>query len=359
MYFDSKCNCSCMPDINKNDEAFPPQHQNRQPGFEYVMNPQPVSECGKTCRKLEHKVALITGGDSGIGRAVAYDFVKEGACVAIVYYDEELDAKETAERIRGLGGKSLLMRGDLKDKSFARYCVDKTVSYFGNLDILVNNHAVQYVQRSILDISQEQLECTFRTNVFSFFYLIQSALPYMGEGSSIINTTSVTAYQGNKDLIDYSATKGAIVALTRSLSLSLADKGIRVNGVSPGPIEQEIAELDDEEKSMFLEELGLEESGLEKLIKASYSLLGLISYLTSGEDETRAWTIKKGTKAPQAAGKIHTDFERGFIRAEVVNYQDLLDCGSLAAAKEKGLVGLEGKEYVVKDGDVILFRFNV
>ena len=124
-------------------------------------------------------------------------------------------------------------------------------------------------------------------------------------------------------------------------------------------IEQEIAELDEEEKAMFLEELGLKESGLEKLIKASYSLLGLISYLTSGEDETRAWTIKKGTKAPQAAGKIHTDFERGFIRAEVVNYQDLLDCGSLAAAKEKGLVGLEGKEYIVKDGDVIHFRFNV
>ncbi len=124
-------------------------------------------------------------------------------------------------------------------------------------------------------------------------------------------------------------------------------------------IEQEIAELDEEEKAMFLEELGLKESGLEKLIKASYSLLGLISYLTSGEDETRAWTIKKGTKAPQAAGKIHSDFERGFIRAEVVNYQDLLDCGSLAAAKEKGLVGLEGKEYIVKDGDVILFRFNV
>lgn len=124
-------------------------------------------------------------------------------------------------------------------------------------------------------------------------------------------------------------------------------------------IEQEIAELDEDEKAMFLEELGLAESGLEKLIAASYSLLGLISYLTAGEDETRAWTIKKGTKAPQAAGKIHTDFERGFIRAEVVNYQDLLDCGSLAAAKEKGIVGLEGKEYVVQDGDVILFRFNV
>ncbi len=124
-------------------------------------------------------------------------------------------------------------------------------------------------------------------------------------------------------------------------------------------IEQEIAELDDEEKSMFLEDLGLKESGLEKLIKASYSLLGLISYLTAGEDETRAWTIVRGTKAPQAAGKIHTDFERGFIRAEVVNYQDLLDCKSLSAAKEKGIVGLEGKDYVVKDGDVILFRFNV
>ena len=124
-------------------------------------------------------------------------------------------------------------------------------------------------------------------------------------------------------------------------------------------IEQEIAELDDDEKAMFLEDLGLEQSGLEKLIKASYSLLGLLSYLTAGEDETRAWTIKKGTKAPQAAGKIHTDFERGFIRAEVVNYKDLLECGSLAAAREKGLVGLEGKEYVVQDGDVILFRFNV
>ena len=124
-------------------------------------------------------------------------------------------------------------------------------------------------------------------------------------------------------------------------------------------IEQEIAELDDEEKKMFLEDLGLSESGLEKLISASYSLLGLISYLTAGEQETRAWTIKKGTKAPQAAGKIHSDFERGFIRAEVVNYQDLLDAGSYAAAKEKGQVGLEGKDYVVKDGDVILFRFNV
>ena len=124
-------------------------------------------------------------------------------------------------------------------------------------------------------------------------------------------------------------------------------------------IEEEISELEEDEKAMFLEDLGLKESGLEKLIRASYDLLGLMSYLTAGETETRAWTIKKGTKAPQAAGKIHSDFERGFIRAEVVNYKDLLDCGSLSAAKEKGLEGLEGKEYVVQDGDVILFRFNV
>lgn len=216
--------------------SFPPQHQNRQPGYEYLMNPRPISECGKTCRKLENKVSLITGGDSGIGRSIAYDFVKEGADVVIVYYDEEKDASETAERIKQLGGKCLLMKGDLKNPEFAKSCVDKTIERFGKLDILVNNHAVQFVQRSILDISHEQLEFTFRNNVFSFFYLIQYALPYMKKGGCIINTTSVTAYQGNKDLIDYSSTKGAIVALTRSLSLSLAEKGIRVNAVAPGPI---------------------------------------------------------------------------------------------------------------------------
>ncbi len=228
--------CDCMTEWSREHQAFPPQHQDRQPGFEYVMDPLPVSECGKRCRKLENKVALITGGDSGIGRAVAYDFVKEGASVALVYYDEERDASETAERIEQLGGRSLLMRGDLKEACFVKYCVEKTVECFGQLDILVNNHAVQFIQRSILDISHEQLELTFRNNVFSFFYLIQYALPYMKRGGSIINTTSVTAYEGNKDLIDYSATKGAIAALTKSLSLSLVEKGIRVNGVAPGPI---------------------------------------------------------------------------------------------------------------------------
>lgn len=230
-------NKDCTCGYNGKDlNAFPPQHQKEQPGLEYLMNPLPVSECGKKCGKLEGKAALITGGDSGIGRAVAYDFVKEGASVVIVYYNEERDAKDTEKRISQMGGKCLLLCGDLKNPDFSKYCVEKTIECFGRLDILVNNHAVQYISRSILDISHEQLEFVFKNNVFSFFYLIQYALPYLKKGGSIINTTSVTAYQGNKDLIDYSAAKGAIVTLTRSLSLSLAEQGIRVNAVAPGPI---------------------------------------------------------------------------------------------------------------------------
>ena len=159
---------------------------------------------------------------------------------------------------------------------------------------------------------------------------------------------------GEEDLADDGASNGYVEAVRKYAKESNSEVFVIC-----AQIEQEIAELDDDEKQMFLEDLGLKESGLEKLIKASYSLLGLLSFLTAGETETRAWTIKKGTKAPQAAGKIHSDFERGFIRAEVVNYQDLLDCGTYAAAKEKGLVRLEGKDYVVKDGDVVLFRFNV
>lgn len=217
-------------------DPFPPQHQDRLPGLEYIMEPRPQAEGSRPCRRLEGKVALITGGDSGIGRAVAYDFVKAGAAVALVYYDEAVDAAETAERIKALGGRCLLLRGDLKDPSFAKACVERTVACFGKLDTLVNNHGVQIIRRSILEIPPDQLTFLFQNNFFSFVYLIQAALPHLGRGSSVINTASVTAYQGHKDLIDYSATKGAIVALTRSLALSLAEAGIRVNGVAPGPI---------------------------------------------------------------------------------------------------------------------------
>ncbi len=216
--------------------SFPPQHQEMQPGLEYIIQPQPVSERAQCGRKLENKAAIITGGDSGIGRAIAYDYVKEGASVAIIYYNEERDARDTQERICQLGGDCLLMQGDLKDFRFVRNCVERILDRFGKIDILVNNHAVQFIQHSILDISPEQLHLIFQNNVISYFYMIQAVLPYMKKGSSIINTASVTAFQGNKDLIDYSATKGAIVALTRSLALSLVEQGIRVNAVAPGPI---------------------------------------------------------------------------------------------------------------------------
>ena len=218
--------------------AFPPQHQDVQPGMEYVMQPRPISynpyHMG-SC-KLKDKVAIITGGDSGIGRAVAYLFALEGADIAISYLNEHKDANETKEFIEKLGRKCLLIPGDLKDEQMSTTVVEKTIECFGKIDILVNNHAVQFVQNSILDISAEQLDFTFRTNVYPFFYMTKAALPYLKKGASIINTTSITAYQGNELLIDYSATKGAIATFTRSLSQSLVKDGIRVNGVAPGPI---------------------------------------------------------------------------------------------------------------------------
>lgn len=204
------------------------------------MEPFPIYEREdyKGSDKLKDKVAIITGGDSGIGKSVAIFFAHEGANSVIVYKDQnELeDAEATKERIEDLGQACLLLQGDLGESSFCQRVVEETLETFGRIDILVNNAAEQHPQESLLDISDEQLEKTFRTNIFSMFYLTKAVLPYLKEGASIINTTSITAYEGNDQLIDYASTKGAITAFTRSLAKNLADKKIRVNGVAPGPI---------------------------------------------------------------------------------------------------------------------------
>lgn len=216
----------------------PPQHQDQQPGRESEMTPQPKSDDPqyRGSGKLQGKVALITGGDSGIGRAVAIAFAKEGANVAIVYLNEHDDAKQTKQMVEEQGQRLLAIAGDIGDENFCQQAVQQAVDEFGKLDILINNAAEQHPQESIEDISAEQLERTFRTNIFSMFFLTKAALKHLKEGSAIVNTTSVTAYKGSPQLLDYSSTKGAIVAFTRSLSQSLVEKGIRVNGVAPGPI---------------------------------------------------------------------------------------------------------------------------
>ncbi len=214
----------------------PPQHQEHQPGIEADMVPQPQARRAKKNRRLEGKVALITGGDSGIGRAVAIAFAQEGADIAISYLNEGVDADETRRLVEAEGRRCECFPGDIGNFEFCQHLVSDTVTKLGKLNVLVNNAAEQHPQESIERIAPEQLERTFRTNVFSFFYLTQCALEHLAEGSAIINTTSVTAYRGSPELLDYSSTKGAIVAFTRSLSQSLADRGIRVNAVAPGPI---------------------------------------------------------------------------------------------------------------------------
>ena len=220
------------------EQKQPPQHQEQQPGIESEMTPRPraADAAYKGSDKLLNKVALITGGDSGIGRAVAIAFAKEGADSVIMYLNEHSDAQETQELIEAQGRKALLIPGDIGDEAFCQSAVAQALQTLGRLDIVVNNAAEQHPQDSIADISAEQLERTFKTNIFAMFYIVKAALPHLKEGATIINTTSVTAYKGSPQLLDYSATKGALVAFTRSLSQSLIEKGIRVNGVAPGPI---------------------------------------------------------------------------------------------------------------------------
>ncbi len=215
----------------------PAQEQSRQPGRESVMHPAPEYEpkfAGS--EKLKDKVAVISGGDSGIGRAVAVLFAREGAKVAIVYLEEDNDAEETAELVEEEGSEALLLRGDIGDKDFCEEAISETLARFGKIDIVVNNAAEQHVQKDLTAISQAQLERTFRTNVFGYFFLTQAALPHLDPGATIVNTTSVTAYRGSPELIDYASTRGAIVSFTRSLADALSKKGIRVNAVAPGPI---------------------------------------------------------------------------------------------------------------------------
>ena len=214
------------------------QHQDRQPGHEHLMHPAPLSFARDYVGsgKLAGKVTLVTGGDSGIGRSTAICFAKEGADVAIVYLDEHEDAEQTRAAVTEAGRRCVLFAGDIGEPAFVDDVVRKTVETFGRIDVLVNNAAEQHPKETIEEISREQVEKTFRTNFFALFDFCRAALPHMPAGSSIINTTSVTAYRGSAHLLDYSATKGAIVAFTRSLAQQVGEKQIRVNAVAPGPV---------------------------------------------------------------------------------------------------------------------------
>jgi NAD(P)-dependent dehydrogenase (short-subunit alcohol dehydrogenase family) len=224
----------------KQKRNFPPQHQHEQPGKQSRMHPEPETIRGGYVgsRRLADKACLITGGDSGIGRAVAVHFAAESArIIGIIYRDENEDARKTAELVEGYGARCVTIAGDVKNADFPGQAVDRfTRESGGALDVLVNNAAEQWPQQDVEDITLEQLDRTFRTNIYSQFLFVQAALPHMEEGGAIVNTTSITAYRGSGHLLDYSATKGAIVAFTRSLSTALVKRGIRVNGVAPGPI---------------------------------------------------------------------------------------------------------------------------
>lgn len=217
---------------------FPPQHQPIQPGLETLMDPKPIFDNPNYIGtgKLKNKIALITGGDSGIGRAVSLAFAKEGADICIIYFNEHEDAQITKYYVEKQGSRCLLISGDIRDETFCNDAVSKTVSFFGGIDILVNNAGVQFPQTGIENISAEQMRLTFEVNFYGLFIMTKLVLPYLKCGSSIINTTSITAYEGNEWLIDYSSTKGAIVSFTRAMAHSLVSDGIRVNAVAPGPI---------------------------------------------------------------------------------------------------------------------------
>jgi NAD(P)-dependent dehydrogenase (short-subunit alcohol dehydrogenase family) len=266
-----------QPNDSGKPTTLPPQHQAHQPGRETEMTPQPQvdSPTYRACGKLTDCVAIITGGDSGIGRAVAIAFAKEGADVVIAYLNEHEDAQTTKRQVETHGRRCLAIAGDIGDDKFCREMVERAVNEFGRLDVLVNNAAEQHPQDSIENITPAQLERTFRTNLFSFFFMTQAALPHLKKGGTIINTTSVTAYRGSPKLLDYSATKGAIVAFTRSLSQALIEKGIRVNGVAPGPIWTPLipSTFDAQHVAKFGQDVPMQRPGQPEELAASYVFL--------------------------------------------------------------------------------------
>jgi NAD(P)-dependent dehydrogenase (short-subunit alcohol dehydrogenase family) len=252
-----------------------PQSQSR-PGLESKLQPAPISASPEPgSGKLDNKVALITGGDSGIGRAVAVLFAKEGAKIAIAYLSEDSDAEETKRLIEDEGSECLLLKGDLSKEAVCRRTVEKTAKKFGRIDILVNNCAVHYEQKKLEDISPDQLIKTFSTNIYSYFWVTQAALAYVPSGGCIINTASVTAYRGSPSLIDYAATKGAIVSFTRSLASNLVKRKIRVNGVAPGPVWTPLiaSTFKSDKVSQFGSDVPMERAGEPVEIAPSYLFL--------------------------------------------------------------------------------------
>ena len=279
--------------------TMPPQTM-ADPNREAEMSPRPKSkdEAHRGSGKLEGKVAIITGGDSGIGRAVAIAFAREGADVVIGYRKEKEDAAETERLVREEGRRCLSFQGDIGDEAVCHELVRKTIDHFGHLDILVNNAAEQHPRGSIEEISAEQLDRTFRTNLFSMFHLTRAALPHLGEGSAIINTSSVTAYKGSPHLLDYASTKGAIVAFTRSLALQLADRKIRVNGVAPGPIWTPLitSTFPDEKVETFGSDVPMKRPGQPEEVAPSYVFLASddSSYITGQILHPNGGTVVNG-----------------------------------------------------------------
>ncbi len=264
----------------------PAQTQAQQPGHESQMTPQPevIRDNYRGSGKLEGKVALITGGDSGIGRAVAVHFAREGADVAIVYLNEDDDARQTQRMVEAEGRKCVVIRADIRDEKACRDAVQQTKNRLGKINVLVNNAAEQHPQEDITGITTEQLETTFRTNIFAMFHFVKAIQDDLQPGDSIINTTSITAYRGSKELLDYASTKGAIAAFTRSLAQNLAEKGIRVNGVAPGPIWTPLipSTFDEEKVKNFGKDTPMKRAGQPSEVAPCYVFLASedASYIT-------------------------------------------------------------------------------